>query len=162
MVGQALPNNKRVRVLLVLLKLNDLLLYRGNVLLPEVYVPGVDSGRPSLCLRVPQYMQCWKAQFFDCLRDVCPAFVLPLDVVGNGIDRFLYLATYLAFPMTKVWLSSPSTFVTNSFLVSPAALAGLQNFFAPSILGLASNMFSLSSFSSLLDWGCSVKVRMHS
>ncbi len=74
---------------------------------------------------------------------------------------FLYLAAYLAFPMLKVWLSSPSTFVTNSFSVSPAALAGLLNFLAPSILGLASDILLLSSFSGLHNWGCSIKVSLH-
>ena len=52
-VGQALPDDKRVRVLLVLLELDDLLLYRGNILLPCVYVSGIDIGLPSLCLWVP-------------------------------------------------------------------------------------------------------------
>jgi hypothetical protein len=34
--------------LFVLLKLDDLLLYCGNVLLPDVYISGIDSGLPSL------------------------------------------------------------------------------------------------------------------
>jgi hypothetical protein len=75
--------------LLVLLELDDLLLYRGEVLLPDVYIPGVDSGLPSLCLWVPWYLQSWKAQRFDCLCDVGLTFLLPLDVVGYGIDHFL-------------------------------------------------------------------------
>ena len=37
-IGQALPDDKRVRALLVLLELDDLLLHCGNVLLPDVYV----------------------------------------------------------------------------------------------------------------------------
>ena len=61
------------------------------------------------------------------------------------LRTFLFLAAYLAFPMSKVWLLSPNTFVTNSFLVGyPAALMGLRNFLAPSILGLASDILSLS------------------
>jgi hypothetical protein len=63
---------------------------------------------------------------------------------------FLYLGAYFAFPMSKVWLSSHSTFVANYFLVGAAALAvGLQNFLALSILGLASNMSYFHFFSSL-------------
>jgi hypothetical protein len=135
--------------------------HRGNILLPEEYLPGVDNGHPSLCCWVPWNSQGWKAQFLDCLHNVCPTFVLFLDVVGNGIDRFLVLGRIFAFPMSKMWLLSPSTFVTNSFLVGPVALVGLRNFLAPSILGLASDMFLLSSFSGLHNWGCSVKVSLH-
>ena len=51
-VGRALPNDKCVRALLVLLELDDLLLYRGNVLLPDVYVSGIDNRLPSFCLWV--------------------------------------------------------------------------------------------------------------
>jgi len=58
---------------------------------------------------------------------------------------FLYLAVYFTFQMSKVWPSSPNTFVTNSFLVGcPAALMGRRNFLDPLNLGLASDMFSLS------------------
>ena len=52
-VGRALPDDERVCVLLVLLKLDDLLLYHGAVLLPDLYIPGVDNGLHSLCLWVP-------------------------------------------------------------------------------------------------------------
>jgi hypothetical protein len=45
--------------------------------------------------------------------------------------------------MSKVLFSSPSTVVTNSFLIGLAALVDLRNFFAPSILGVASDIFSL-------------------
>ena len=55
---------------------------------------------------------------------------------------FLCLAAYFAFPMLKVWLSSPRTFVTNSFLIGPTALVDLRNIFAPSILGVASAILS--------------------
>ena len=56
---------------------------------------------------------------------------------------FLYAAVYFAFLMSKVWLSSLSTFATNSLLVGPAALTGLRYFLAPSILGLTSDVFAL-------------------
>ena len=58
---------------------------------------------------------------------------------------FLYLAAYFVFPMLKVWLSSPSTFVEDYFLIGPTALVGLRYFMAPSILGLTSDIsFSFS------------------
>ncbi len=38
---------------------------------------------------------------------------------------FWYLAAYFAFPISKVWLSSPSTLVRNSFLAGPAFYASL-------------------------------------
>ena len=75
--------------LIVLLELDDLLLYCGDVLLPDVYIPGVDSGFPSLCLWVPWYLQSWKAQRFDCLCNVGPIFILSLYLVGYHIDRLL-------------------------------------------------------------------------
>ena len=144
-----MTSDERVRALLVLLELDDLRLYRRNVLLSDVHVSGINNGLPSFCLWVPWYLlQSRKAKLFDCLCDVGPTFILSLYVVGYRIDCllvFLYLAEYFAFPMSKVWLSSPNTFVTNSFLVGcPAALMGRRNFLAPSILGSASNMFSLS------------------
>ena len=74
---------------LVLLELDDLLLYRGNVLLPDVYLPGVNSGLPSLCLWLPCYLKSWKAQRLDCLCNVRPTFILPLYVVGYGIHHLL-------------------------------------------------------------------------
>ena len=78
-----------IHTLLVLLELYDLLLYRGNVLLPDVHVSGINSGLPSLCLWVLWYLQSRKAQRFDCLCDVGPTFILSLYVVGYGIDRLL-------------------------------------------------------------------------
>jgi hypothetical protein len=77
-IGRALPDDERMRALLVLLELDDLLLYRGNVLLPDIYFPTVDSGLPSLCLWLPWYLKSWKAQRLDCLRNVRPTFILPL------------------------------------------------------------------------------------
>ena len=134
-------------LLLVLLELDDLLLYRVNVLLPDVHVSGIDSGLPSLCLWVPWYLQSRKAQRFDCLCDVGPTFILyPLSVCSWLWHR----PSSCIWPrilrlQSKVWLSSPNTFVTNSSLVScPTAFMGRQNFLAPTILGLASDMFSLS------------------
>jgi hypothetical protein len=59
---------------------------------------------------------------------------------------FLYLAAYFAFSMSNVWPSSPSTFVTNSFLIGPSALVDLRNFLAPSILGEACPTYSLFLF----------------
>ena len=55
-VGRALPDDKRVCALLVLLELDDLLLYRRNVLLPDVHFSGIDNGLPSFCLWVPWYL----------------------------------------------------------------------------------------------------------
>ncbi len=56
-VRRALPEDERVRALLVLLELDDLLLYdRRNVLLPDVHFSGIDSGLPSFCLWVPWYL----------------------------------------------------------------------------------------------------------
>ena len=57
---------------------------------------------------------------------------------------FLYLAAHFALQMSKVGLSNPSTFVPNSFLIGPEALVDLRKFLAPSILGVASNIFSLT------------------
>jgi len=82
-------NTSYVSALLVLLELDDLLLYSGNVLLPDVYISGIDSGHPSLCLWVPWYLQVRKAQRFDCLCDVSPTFILSVYVVGYHIDRLL-------------------------------------------------------------------------
>jgi hypothetical protein len=45
-------------------------------------------------------LQSWKAQHFDCLYDACPTFILPLYVVGYGIDRFLVLGR--AFHVSNV------------------------------------------------------------
>jgi hypothetical protein len=84
-----------VRVLLVLLELDDLFLHRSDVLLPDVFIPGIDSSLPSLCLWVPWYLQSWKAQSFDCLCDVVPTLILPLYVVGYGIDRLLVFGRVL-------------------------------------------------------------------
>jgi hypothetical protein len=36
---------------------DDLLLYSGNVLLPDVHLSGIDNGLPSFCLWVPWYLQ---------------------------------------------------------------------------------------------------------
>ena len=111
-----MTSDKRVHALLVLLELDDLLLYRRNVLLSDVHVSGINNGLPSFCLWVPRYLlQSRKAKLFDCLCDVGPTFILSLYVVSYRIDCllvFLYLAEYFAFPMSKVWLSSPNTFVT--------------------------------------------------
>ena len=79
------------------LELDDLLLYRGNVLLPDVYTSGIDSGLPILCLWVPWYLQVRKAQHFDCLCDVSPAFILSLYVFGYRIDRLLVLGCVFRF-----------------------------------------------------------------
>ena len=38
---------------------------------------------------------------------------------------FWYMAAYFVFPMLKVWLSSSSTLVRNSFLAGPIFLVGL-------------------------------------
>ncbi len=49
---------------------------------------------------------------------------------------FWYFATYFAFPMLKVWVSSPTTLVTNYFLAGPAFVGGPQgNLGFLSILG---------------------------
>ena len=40
---------------------------------------------------------------------------------------FWYLAAYFALPMSKVWDSSPTTFVTNSFLAGAPFRAGLRD-----------------------------------
>ncbi len=88
-VGQALPDDEHVCMLLVLLELVDLLLFRRNVVLPDVYVSGINNGLPSLCLRVPWYLQSRKAQRFVCLCDVGPTFILSLYVVGYRIERRL-------------------------------------------------------------------------
>jgi hypothetical protein len=61
------PDDEQVCLLLVLVKLDNLLLYHGNVLLPDLYIPGADYGLHSLCLWVPWYLQSWKAQLFNCL-----------------------------------------------------------------------------------------------
>ena len=55
-VRRALPDDKRVRVLLVLLMLDDLLLYHRNILLPDVHFSYIDNGLPSFCLWVPWYL----------------------------------------------------------------------------------------------------------
>ena len=55
-VRRALPDDERVRALLVLLELDDLLLYRRNVLLSDVHFSGIDSGLPSFFLWVPWYL----------------------------------------------------------------------------------------------------------
>jgi len=99
-IGRALSDDKREHLLLVLLELNDLLLYRGNVLLPDVYISGIDIGLPSLCLWVPSYLQSRKAQHLDCLCGVGPTFILSLYVVGHRIDRLLVFS--LVFHVSDV------------------------------------------------------------
>jgi hypothetical protein len=74
-----------------LLELDDLLLYRRNILLPDVHVSGIDNGLPSFCLWVPWYLRSRKAQLFDCLCNVGPTFILSLYVVGYRIDCLLVL-----------------------------------------------------------------------
>ena len=44
-------------------------------------------------------------------------FILSLYVVGYHINRLLLFCRVFHIPMSKVWLSSPNTFVTNSFLL---------------------------------------------
>ena len=88
-VGQILPYDKRVCTLLVLFKLNDLLNNRGNALLTEEYLPGIDSSRVSLYGWVSRNCQGWEAQIPDRLRNVHPTLILPLDVIGYGIDCLL-------------------------------------------------------------------------
>ena len=100
-IGRALPDDERVRALLVLLQLDDLLLCRGNVLLPDVNVSGIDNGLPSLCLRVPWYLQGRKAQLFDCLCDAGPTFILSLYVVGYRIDSLLVFGCVFRVPDVK-------------------------------------------------------------
>jgi hypothetical protein len=107
-----------------------------NVLFPDVYVSGIDIGLPSLCLWIPWYLQSQKAQRFDCLCDVGPTFILSLYLVGYRIDRLLVFGRVNRVPDVK------GVAMMNSFLVGClAALMGQQNFLAPSILGLASDMF---------------------
>ena len=88
-VGQTLPDDKHICMLLVLLKLDDLFLNRGGILLPEKFLPGKDSSRSSLYGRVSQICQVWGAQFLDCLCNVGPTLILPLDVIGNVMDHLL-------------------------------------------------------------------------
>jgi hypothetical protein len=52
---------------------------------------------------------------------------------------FCYFAVYFMLLLSKVWVSRPTTFVTNSFLAGPAFLGGLWgNLGFPLILGLLS------------------------
>ncbi len=105
----------------------------------NIYIPGVNSGLPCLCLWVLWYLQSWKAPHFDCL---CKLWHQLFSYIWRLI---------LYFRCQKVWLSSPITSVTNFLLVnSLAALIGRWSFLTPSILGLASNIFSLSFWSARL------------
>ena len=144
-IGRALlPDDKCIHVLLVLLKLDNFFLYHGAILLPDIYIPGVDNGLHSLFLWVPWYSQSWKAQRFDCLYDVCPTFILPLYVVGYGIDRFLVLGR--AFHVSNVeGVVFESLHLHNKFLFDLRSHSphGPAEFLGPSILGLASKIFSL-------------------
>jgi len=68
--------------------------------------------------------------------------------LAKALTVSLNLAAHFAFPMSKVWLLNPYTFVTNSCLIAgPAALMDLRKFLAPSFLGVVSNIFSLSFWS---------------
>jgi hypothetical protein len=90
-VGQALPNDKHLHVLLVLLKLDNLLLSSVFFLLPEVHLSSIDITCSRRWRQVSPDCQDQEAQYPDCLCNVRPTFILPLDVVGNGIHRFLIL-----------------------------------------------------------------------
>jgi hypothetical protein len=63
--------------------------------------------------------------------------------------------------MSKVWFSSPYTFITNSFLICGlTALMGRQNFLVPQSW-VWPPKYSLF-LSGLYDWGCSIKGSLHS
>ena len=85
-VGRALPD-----ALLLLLELDDLLLYCRNILLPDVHVSGINNGLPSFCFWVPWYLQSRKAQLLDCLCNAGPTFLLSLYVVGYRVNCLLVL-----------------------------------------------------------------------
>ena len=54
---------------------------------------------------------------------------------------FWYFAAHFAFLMSKVCISSPTAFITNSFFVNAAFLAGVQrNLGCPLTLGFLSNI----------------------
>ena len=84
-IEQALPNDKCVHALLVLLKLEDLFLGHGDILLPDIHFSGINWKAARCCCRVWRLLQIWKAQLSDCLCAIGPAFILLLDVVGLGI-----------------------------------------------------------------------------
>jgi hypothetical protein len=91
-IGQALPNDKRVCALLVLLELEYLLLGGSDVLLPEIHLFNIGITHSSCWRWVSP--DCWdqEAHFSDCLCNVRPTSILTLDVVGNGIHcSFLVL-----------------------------------------------------------------------
>jgi hypothetical protein len=52
-IGQVLPDDERIRAFLVLLELDDLLLYRGNVLLPDVYLLVLTAVSPAFAFGYP-------------------------------------------------------------------------------------------------------------
>jgi hypothetical protein len=100
-VGQALPNDERIHALLVILELEYLLLGSSDVLLPEVHLSGIDITC-SRCWRwVFPDCQDWEAQLPDCLCPVRPAFILPLDVVGNNVHHFLVLGRIFCISNVK-------------------------------------------------------------
>ncbi len=76
---------------LVLFKLEYLLLGGSDIVLPEVHLSSINITRPRRWSRASPDCQDREAEFPDCLCDVWPAFILLLDVVGNGVHRFLVL-----------------------------------------------------------------------
>ena len=140
-----MTSDERVRALLVLLELDDLLLYRRNVLLSDVHVSGINNGLPSFCLWVPRYLlQSRKAKLFDCLCDVGPTFTLSLYVVGYRIDCLLVFGRI--FHVSNVeGVVFESLHLHNKFLFDLRSHSphGPAEFLGPSILGLASKIFSL-------------------
>ena len=87
-VGRALPDDECVRVLLVLLELDDLLLYSGNVLLPDVYISGIDSGLPAFAFGYPGTCRVGKLSNLIAFAMLAPP-LYSLCVVGYGINRLL-------------------------------------------------------------------------
>ncbi len=119
-----MAKDKGIRALLILSEKHDSLLCLGDVLLPQEYLSWVNSG----CRRGWSWVG---IIIVGSLKSLI-AFAIsgpPLYSIWMWLaiasTVFWYLAVYFAFPMSKVWLSSPSTLVTNSFLVGPAFLAGL-------------------------------------
>jgi hypothetical protein len=90
-VRRALPNDKCVWVLLILLELEYLLLGGSDILLPEVHLSIINITHSRHWRWVFPDCQDWEAQLPDCLCNVRPAFILLLDVVGNGVHRSLAL-----------------------------------------------------------------------
>ncbi len=123
--GRTSAKIEGIQALLILGKKRDSLHCLGDVLLPHEYLSCFDCGCCQDGLEYSRIAVVGRIKpliAFAISGSPLYYFWMWLAIASTV---FWSLAACFAFSMSKVWLSSPSTLVMNSFLAGPAFLAGL-------------------------------------